>query len=190
MKVGIACGTVMSTIWLVFPIVWCLFSVKIQNVVGINSAVVFHLIHTMYMESVLILPSVTCSYPDFRGSPAIWCMDSIAFLCWTTELCINSWYQHNVAFAGVRATALPEDAILRDTCCCACHTFRQFLACVWCFWEQQEWNSFFYLAIQNNVQTNIPLAYTTACEAVWATEVFAFSSSFLSVDGMTCHISF
>jgi hypothetical protein len=35
-----------------------------------------------------------------------------------------------------------------------------------------------------------PLAYTAACEAVWATDVFAFSSSFLSVDGMTCHISF
>jgi hypothetical protein len=35
-----------------------------------------------------------------------------------------------------------------------------------------------------------PLAYTVACEAVWATDVFAFSSSFLSVDGMTSHISF
>jgi hypothetical protein len=28
-----------------------------------------------------------------------------------------------------------------------------------------------------------PLAYTAACEAVWTTDVFAFSSSFLSVDG-------
>jgi hypothetical protein len=35
-----------------------------------------------------------------------------------------------------------------------------------------------------------PLAYTAVCEAVWATDVFAFSSSFLSVDGMICHISF
>jgi hypothetical protein len=35
-----------------------------------------------------------------------------------------------------------------------------------------------------------PLAYTAACEAVWAIDVFAFSSSFLSTDGMTCHISF
>jgi hypothetical protein len=35
-----------------------------------------------------------------------------------------------------------------------------------------------------------PLAYAAACDAVWATDVFAFSSSFLSVDGMTCHISF
>jgi hypothetical protein len=34
------------------------------------------------------------------------------------------------------------------------------------------------------------LAHTAACEAVWAIDVFAFSSSFLSVDGMTCHISF
>jgi hypothetical protein len=33
-----------------------------------------------------------------------------------------------------------------------------------------------------------PLAYTAACEAVWATDFFAFSSSFLSVDGMICHI--
>jgi hypothetical protein len=133
--VGIVCGTVMSTIWLVFPIVWCLFSVKIRNVVGINCAVVLYFVHTMYMESVLLLSSVTLSYPDFRGPPAIWCMDGVAFLYWTTELCINSCYQHNVAFAGVRATALPEDAILRDTCCCACHTFRQFLACVWCISE-------------------------------------------------------
>jgi hypothetical protein len=35
-----------------------------------------------------------------------------------------------------------------------------------------------------------PLAHTATCEAVWATDVFALSSSFLSVDGMTCHISF
>jgi hypothetical protein len=35
-----------------------------------------------------------------------------------------------------------------------------------------------------------PLAYTAACEAVWAIDVFAFSASFLSVDGMTCHTSF
>jgi hypothetical protein len=35
-----------------------------------------------------------------------------------------------------------------------------------------------------------PLAYTNGCEPVWATDVFAFSSSFLSVDGMTCHILF
>jgi hypothetical protein len=35
-----------------------------------------------------------------------------------------------------------------------------------------------------------PLAYTNGCKPVWATDVFAFGSSFLSVDGMTCHISF
>jgi hypothetical protein len=35
-----------------------------------------------------------------------------------------------------------------------------------------------------------PFAYTYGWESVWATDVFAFSSSFLSVDGMTCHISF
>jgi hypothetical protein len=35
-----------------------------------------------------------------------------------------------------------------------------------------------------------PFAYTHGWESVWATDVFAFSSSFLSVDGMTCHISF
>jgi hypothetical protein len=35
-----------------------------------------------------------------------------------------------------------------------------------------------------------PFAYTYGWELVWATDVFAFSSSFLSVDGMTCHISF
>jgi hypothetical protein len=33
-----------------------------------------------------------------------------------------------------------------------------------------------------------PLVNTANCEAVWTTDVFAFSSSFLSVDGMTCHI--
>jgi hypothetical protein len=31
-----------------------------------------------------------------------------------------------------------------------------------------------------------PLAYTAACEAVWAIDDFAFSSSFLPVDGMAC----
>jgi hypothetical protein len=35
-----------------------------------------------------------------------------------------------------------------------------------------------------------PLAYTADCQAVWAIDVFAFSSSFLSVDGITCHIAF
>jgi hypothetical protein len=34
------------------------------------------------------------------------------------------------------------------------------------------------------------LAHTAGCEPVWATDVFAFSSSFLSVDGITCYISF
>jgi hypothetical protein len=33
------------------------------------------------------------------------------------------------------------------------------------------------------------LPYTAACEAVRAIDVFAFSSSFLSVYGMTCRIS-
>jgi hypothetical protein len=36
----------------------------------------------------------------------------------------------------------------------------------------------------------ISLPYAAACEAVWAIDVFAFTSSFLSVDGMPCHISF
>jgi hypothetical protein len=35
-----------------------------------------------------------------------------------------------------------------------------------------------------------PFAYTYGWEPVWVTDVFAFSSSFLSVDGMTCRISF
>jgi hypothetical protein len=35
-----------------------------------------------------------------------------------------------------------------------------------------------------------PFAYTYGWEPVWATDVFAFSCSFLSVDGMTCRISF
>jgi hypothetical protein len=34
------------------------------------------------------------------------------------------------------------------------------------------------------------LPYTAACKAVRATDVYAFSSSFLSVDDMTRHISF
>jgi hypothetical protein len=40
------------------------------------------------------------------------------------------------------------------------------------------------------VLTFNPFAYTYGWEPVWATDVFAFSSSFLSADGMTCHISF
>ena len=35
-----------------------------------------------------------------------------------------------------------------------------------------------------------PLAYTNACQAFWAIDVFSFNSSLLSVDGMTCLIPF
>ena len=35
-----------------------------------------------------------------------------------------------------------------------------------------------------------PLAYTDACKAFWAIDVFSFNSSLLSVDGMTCLIPF
>jgi hypothetical protein len=45
-------------------------------------------------------------------------------------------------------------------------------------------------ALFYTVETVNPLAYTHGCETVWAIDVFAFSSSFLPVDGMTCHISF
>jgi len=41
------------------------------------------------------------------------------------------------------------------------------------------------LALQFN-----PLAYTNACQAFWAIDVFSFNSSLLSVDGMTCLILF
>jgi len=35
-----------------------------------------------------------------------------------------------------------------------------------------------------------PLAYTNACQAFWAIDVFSFNSSLLSVDGMTYLIPF
>ena len=35
-----------------------------------------------------------------------------------------------------------------------------------------------------------PLAYTNACQAFWAIDVFSFNSSLLSVDGMSCLIPF
>ena len=38
------------------------------------------------------------------------------------------------------------------------------------------------LALQFN-----PLAYTNACQAFWAIDVFSFNSSLLSVDGMTSY---
>jgi len=106
LKVCVTCGNVMSKIWLVFPIVWCLFSIKIHGVLEINSSVVLSLIHTMCIVSVVLLSSVTCGYADFRGASTIWCVDGVAFLCSTTELCKNRCHQHNVAFAGVGAAAL------------------------------------------------------------------------------------
>ena len=48
-----------------------LFSIKIHGVLGINSTVVLKLIHTMYVESVLLLSSVTCIYACFRDAPAV-----------------------------------------------------------------------------------------------------------------------
>jgi hypothetical protein len=39
-----------------------------------------------------------------------------------------------------------------------------------------------YRVIQNDCQGFNPFAYTYGWEPVWATDVFAFSSSFLSVD--------
>ena len=157
LKVCIICGTVMSTIWLVFPTVWRLFSIKIHGVLGINTTVVLKMIHTMYMESVVLLSSVTCSYAGFRDAPTIWCKDGVSFLCSMTELCkkkqVPSTQRGGCRISFYSSARKSRSYQTCDVALCT-HFINFWLACG-VFWERKDWDSLLCLAVQNNIQTNI-----------------------------------
>jgi hypothetical protein len=114
----------------------------------------------------------------------------------SSSWCHAIWYKHNdtpkkPATSSIRVHLLP--LMIASRFCEIPHTLLPDWMVSQTSWQHssqlQQWEPWIlhmYAWLKYSLFN--PFAYTYGWEPVWATDVFAFSSSFLSVDGMTCHI--